>query len=80
MPGDKVDVMVVFNPAALKTNILDLKQNGILIANLDSFQKRNLKLADYVTNPLDDGSLSGYQVISAPITSLTWEALKKGLL
>ena len=74
-PGDKADVMVVMNPAALKINIRDLKQNGILIANNDSFQNRNLKLAGYENNPLEDGSLSAYQVFPVAITTLTREAL-----
>ncbi|MEJ2052953.1 MAG: 2-oxoacid:acceptor oxidoreductase subunit alpha [Calditrichaceae bacterium] len=75
-PGDKTDVLVAFNPAALKTNIADLKPNGILIVNNNSFQKRNLKLAGYTENPLDDGSLAGYQVFSVPITDLTRKALQ----
>ena len=75
-PGDQVDVLVVMNPAALKANIGILKAGGTIIADSDSFSPRNLKKADYETNPLEDGSLSDYHVIEAPATSLTKEALK----
>ena len=74
-PGDQVDVLIVFNPAALKANLYSLKQNGILIANSDTFQKRNLKLAGYEDNPLDNGLLKAYQVFQVPITTLTREAV-----
>ncbi len=75
-PGDQVDVLVVMNPAALKANIRILKAGGTIIADSDSFNTRNLKKADYDTNPLEDGSLSEFHVIEAPATSLTKEALK----
>ncbi|MCC5940980.1 MAG: 2-oxoacid:acceptor oxidoreductase subunit alpha [Balneolaceae bacterium] len=75
-PGDQVDVLVVMNPAALKANIGILKAGGTIIADSDSFSARNLKKADYESNPLEDGSLSDFHVIEAPATSLTKEALK----
>ncbi len=75
-PGDQVDVLVVMNPAALKANIRILKAGGTIIADSGSFNTRNLKKADYDTNPLEDGSLSEFHVIEAPATSLTKEALK----
>lgn len=75
-PGDHVDVLVVMNPAALKANINTLKPGGTIIADLDSFNPRNLKKADYESNPLDDNSLDEYHVIKAPATSLTKAALK----
>jgi 2-oxoglutarate/2-oxoacid ferredoxin oxidoreductase subunit alpha len=75
-PGDKVDVLVVMNPAALKGNLSYLKPGGTIIADVDSFNPRNLKKADYETNPLDDGALDEYNIIAAPATSLTKEALK----
>ncbi|MGM0588393.1 MAG: 2-oxoacid:acceptor oxidoreductase subunit alpha [Bacteroidota bacterium] len=75
-PGDKVDVLVVMNPAALKANLEFLKPGGMIIADKDSFNRRYLKKADYDENPLEDGSLSEYRVISAPMTSMTKEALK----
>jgi 2-oxoglutarate ferredoxin oxidoreductase subunit alpha len=68
------------NPAALKVNLEILRDNGIIIANRDSFQKRNLELAGYETNPLDDGSLKAFQVFPVDITTLTREALKKSEL
>lgn len=75
-PGDKVDVLVVLNPAALAANLQFLKSGGTVIADKDSFTRKFLKKADYEDNPLEDGSLSDYQVVAAPATSLTKEALK----
>jgi len=75
-PGDSPDVLVAMNPAALKKNLPNLKSHGIIIVNSDSFDKKNLRLAKFDTNPLEDESLSGYRVYSIPITSLTQEALK----
>lgn len=75
-PGDTPDVLVAMNPAALKKNIKDLKHNCIIIVNTDSFDAKNLKLANYTQNPLEDDSLSSYRVYPVPITSLTSAALK----
>jgi 2-oxoglutarate ferredoxin oxidoreductase subunit alpha len=75
-PGDNVDVLVAMNPAALKVNLKDLKKSGIIIANADAFDKKNLDLANYTSNPLEDGSLEGYSVYELPITRATLEALK----
>src|SRR6187399_2258421 len=61
-PGDSVDVLIAMNPAALKTNIGDLKTGGILIVNSDSFTDVDFKKAKLTSNPLEDGSLSGYRV------------------
>ena len=74
-PGDKCDVLVAMNPAALSENIEYLKPNGLLIVNIDNFQKKNLDLAGYVTNPLEDDSLSQFQIFSVELTYLTREAL-----
>ena len=68
-PGDAPDVLVAMNPAALKTNLGDLKRGGIVIVNTDEFDDRNLKKAAYATNPLEDGSLKDYKVHQVPITS-----------
>ncbi|MEJ2545172.1 MAG: 2-oxoacid:acceptor oxidoreductase subunit alpha [Calditrichaceae bacterium] len=76
-PGDQADVLIAFNPAALKASIGGLKHNGILIANSDAFKPRNLKLAGFDHNPLDNGDLKAYQVFSVPITKLTREALQE---
>jgi 2-oxoglutarate ferredoxin oxidoreductase subunit alpha len=75
-PGDNPDVLVAMNPAALKVNIGDLKPGGILLADRDGFDAGNLKKAGYATNPLEDGSLSKYQVIVVDMTGMTLKALE----
>ncbi|NNE10302.1 MAG: 2-oxoacid:acceptor oxidoreductase subunit alpha, partial [Gemmatimonadetes bacterium] len=75
-PGDEPDVLVAMNPAALKTNLRDLKPNGRLIVNTDAFTPMNLRKAGYETNPLEDGSIHDYQVIEIPITSSNSHALQ----
>ncbi|HEX2984000.1 MAG TPA: 2-oxoacid:acceptor oxidoreductase family protein, partial [Ignavibacteriales bacterium] len=75
-PGDSPDLLVAMNPAALKANLKDLKTNATIIINIDSFDDKNLKLANYSGNPLEDDSLSGYTVHKVPITSLTFNALE----
>jgi 2-oxoglutarate ferredoxin oxidoreductase subunit alpha len=67
-PGDQPDALVAMNPAALKTNVGDLRPGGLLIVDADEFSPVNLKKAAYATNPLEDGSLSKYQVIPINIT------------
>jgi 2-oxoglutarate ferredoxin oxidoreductase subunit alpha len=74
-PGDAPDVLVVMNPAALKANLVDLPGGGLLIADSDQFTPRNLAKVGYATNPLEDGSLEGWQVVSVPLTSMTLDAL-----
>ena len=74
-PGDKCDVLVAMNPAALRENHEHLKPNGLLIVNIDNFQQKNLNLAGYVSNPLEDDSLSQFQIFSIELTRLTHEAL-----
>ena len=75
-PGDRPGVLVAMNPAALKAHLGDLIPGGLLIVNRDSFEKRNLDKAGYSSNPLEDGSLSGYQVYEIPMTTMTIEAVK----
>jgi len=75
-PGDEPNVLVAMNPAALKVNLHDLEKGGILIINSDAFAELNLKKAGYEKNPLEDGSLSAYRVISIPLTELNLNALK----
>src|SRR4051794_30337912 len=75
-PGDAPDVLVVMNPAALKANISDLPGGGLLIADSDEFTPRNLAKVGYATNPLEDGSLEGWQLVPVPLTSMTTDALK----
>lgn len=67
-PGDAPDALVAMNPAALKTNIGDLRMGGLLIVDEDEFNPANLKKAAYATNPLEDGSLKGYQLVRVAIT------------
>ncbi|HEY2327167.1 MAG TPA: 2-oxoacid:acceptor oxidoreductase subunit alpha [Gaiellaceae bacterium] len=76
-PGDQPDVLVAMNPAALKTNVHDLRKGGALIVDTDAFTDRNLQKASYESNPLEDGSLDGYQVHAMPLTSMTVLALKE---
>jgi 2-oxoglutarate ferredoxin oxidoreductase subunit alpha len=75
-PGDAPNVLVAMNPAALKANLHDLVPGGTLIVNVDAFDERNLTKAGYAANPLEDGSLKGFQVFEIPMTSLTIEAAK----
>src|SRR5213593_920142 len=56
-PGDRLDCLVVMNPAALKVHLRDLKDGGLLILNTNAFEKKNLDRAGYATNPLDDAAL-----------------------
>ncbi|MEW6277620.1 MAG: 2-oxoacid:acceptor oxidoreductase subunit alpha [Candidatus Eremiobacterota bacterium] len=74
-PGDAPHVLVAMNPAALAANLADLEPGGILILNSDTFVAKNLKKAGYDTNPLEDGSLAGYQVVPVPLSNLNKEAL-----
>src|SRR6201993_4050280 len=76
-PGDAVDVLVAMNPAALKMNLTDLKTNGILIVNLDSFKETDLGKAQIVQNPLEDHSLDGYRLFAVELTKLTRASLKE---
>jgi 2-oxoglutarate ferredoxin oxidoreductase subunit alpha len=75
-PGDSPDVLVAMNPAALKVNLPDLKPGGTIIVNTDSFDDKNLRLAKYNSNPLEDGSLGNYNVVPIPLTQMTMETLK----
>jgi 2-oxoglutarate ferredoxin oxidoreductase subunit alpha len=74
-PGDEPDALIAMNPAALKTNITDLREGGILIIDSDEFNQTNLKKANYATNPLDDGSLKRFQVYPIAITKQNEQAL-----
>ncbi|MBX2816538.1 MAG: 2-oxoacid:acceptor oxidoreductase subunit alpha [Saprospiraceae bacterium] len=76
-PGDHFDVLVAMNSAALKSNLSRLKEGGTIIVNTDGFDKKNLRLAKYEdgANPLEDGSLDGYEVYEMAITKMTRECL-----
>ena len=75
-PGDRPDVLVAMNPAALRTNLNDLPQGGTLVVNRDAFTDKNLQKAGYTTNPLEDETLNEYNVHAVPLTSMTVEALR----
>ena len=74
--GDAPDVLVAMNPAALKTNLSALKPGGLVIVDSGAFTKRNLEKAHYENNPLEDGSLAKYDVLSFDISAMTIEAVK----
>lgn len=75
-PGDGLDTLICMNPAALVTNLQDLKRGGILIVNSDGFDAKDLKLAKLATNPLEDGTIEGYRTIKVPMTTLTRTAVE----
>lgn len=75
-PGDSPDVLVAMNPAALKINLSDLKPNAMIIVNINAFDTKNLKLANYDINPLEDGSLQGFIVVQVPLSQQTSKALE----
>ena len=76
-PGDILDTLVVMNPAALKTNLKDLQDGGILVVNTDAFEANDLKKAKYSENPLENGSLAKYRVMRVAVSKLTREAVKE---
>lgn len=76
-PGDEADMLVAFNPAALKVNLKDLKKGGTILLNTDAFTENKIAKAGYEINPLETNELDGYQLIKVPIDSQTLEALKE---
>jgi len=74
-PGDRPDVLVAMNPAALKANIGDVAPGGTVLVNTDEFVKRSLSKVGYDANPLEDGSLDRYRVLPVPMAVLTLGAL-----
>src|SRR5256884_72254 len=75
-PGDAVDVLVAMNPAALKVDLKDLRLGGTIVVDTGAFTERNLTKAGFPANPIEDGSLAPYQVLTIDITRLTAEAVK----
>ena len=75
-PGDSPDVLVAMNPAALKVNLKDLKPGATIVVNENAFDPKNLKLAHYDSNPLEDNSLAGFNVIMVPLSKQTSAALE----
>src|SRR3954449_7913911 len=76
-PGDRPDVLVAMNPAALKANIADLPAGGVIIVNTDEFTKRNLTKVGYDANPLEDDSLARFSVFPVAMATLTRGALEE---
>lgn len=74
--GDAPDVLVAMNPAALKTNVPQLKAGGLIIADEGEFNDRNLAKAKYDANPLEDDSLAKWQLLKLNISQLTMDAVK----
>ncbi len=74
--GDDVDVLIVMNPAALITNLKDLVPGGVIIADSDAFTDKNLARAGYKENPLEDGSLDAYRLITIDITQRVLDTVK----
>src|SRR5215218_9544247 len=74
--GDQPDVLIAMNPAALKVNVNQLREGGLIIADEGEFTARNLAKAGYDQNPLDDGSLARWQLVRFNISQLTLDAVK----
>ena len=79
-PGDAPDVLIAMNPAALKANLRDLRDNGVIIVNTDEFTPRNLKRAGYESNPLEDDSLNAFRLYRVGLTTMTRRALEESPL
>ena len=75
-PGDDLDVLVAMNPAALKANLQDLKGNGTILANKANYTKKNLKLAGWDSNPLEDDTLKNYKLIDLDMTKIVAYAVE----
>jgi 2-oxoglutarate ferredoxin oxidoreductase subunit alpha len=75
-PGDQVDTLFAMNPAALKANLRDLQSGGLCIVNEEAFTKDGLDKAGYDENPLENGSLDDYRLVTVPITKLTLDAVE----
>ena len=73
-PGDRADVLIAMNPAALKADLGTVGRGGTLILNEDAFTQRNIEKAGYRTDPRADGTLDGFQVHQVPMTSITVRA------
>ncbi|MFQ5517393.1 MAG: 2-oxoacid:acceptor oxidoreductase subunit alpha [Acidimicrobiia bacterium] len=74
-PGDAPDVLVAMNPAALKANLEDVHPGGLVLVNSDAFNERNLTRAGFESDPLTDGSLANYTLLTAPMEELTKDAV-----
>jgi 2-oxoglutarate ferredoxin oxidoreductase subunit alpha len=74
--GDRVDVLIAMNPAALKVDLADVRPGGLIIVDGGTFSERNLRKAGYQANPLEDGTLAGYRLLEIDMSQLTLEAVK----
>ena len=74
--GDRPDVLVAMNPAALRANVRDVPKGGTIIVDTDAFSDRTLQKAGYPANPLEDGTLGDYHLHEVALTSMTVGALK----
>src|SRR3989339_38796 len=74
--GDRIDVLVAMNASSLKVNLPKIRKGGIILANISGFGKKNLELAEYKSNPLEDGSLGEYRVVSLDMIQEVRNALK----
>lgn len=74
-PGNQIDVLVAMNASSLKVNLKNVRKNGIILANTAGFDDKNLKLANYESNPLKDRSLENYQVFPIDMTKIVQETL-----
>ncbi|MGO9974599.1 MAG: 2-oxoacid:acceptor oxidoreductase subunit alpha [Solirubrobacteraceae bacterium] len=75
-PGERPNVLVAMNPAALKASITEIERGATIVVNEDAFSKRNLEKAEYESNPLEDGSLGEFRVHRVPMTTLTQRAVE----
>ena len=76
-PGDRPDVLVAMNPAALKANQKDVPRGGLLIVDTAEFTRRNLTKVGYEANPLEDGSLTDYHVVALDLTGMAVASVKE---
>ncbi len=74
-PGNRPHVLVVMNPAALAVNLKGMEKGSVIIVNSDAFSQQALEKAGYSSNPLEDGTLDNYRVVSVPASALTEAAL-----
>jgi len=75
-PGDYADVLVAMNPAAIKANAKNMRREGIIIYDSDSFNSKNIKRAGYIDDPIAEDNLQHFKLIGAPISTLTRDSLK----
>jgi len=75
--GDYCDILVAMNPASLKANLKWTNKGATIIIDLDAFDEKTIEKAGFKTNPLEDNSLEGYNIIKAPVTNLTRACIKE---